>query len=116
MKVWLGLIAACLVSSSASAGDLSKRSYSRSFEWESTDCRKPSAPFVYELDSFTRSTVESYLNDVRRYRACVVGEADSDYEAFRKLMAEAIEAGRDEVLSDVDSDVEDLTAAVARAR
>jgi len=45
-----------------------------------------------------------------------VGEADSDYEAFRKLMAEAIEAGRDEVLSDVDSDVEDLTAAVARAR
>lgn len=82
------------------AGDVSKRSYSRYFEWESTDCSKPTAPFIYELDENNQWEAENYLNEVKSYISCLETEAQNDYDDARKKLIQAIEDGRDEAINE----------------
>lgn len=83
------------------AGDVTKRSYSRYFEWESTDCYKPDAPYIFELDEFNRWEAENYIDEVENYINCVNDEASTDYDAALRKLADGIEEGRDDAISEV---------------
>jgi len=101
LKLILASIVGFAVSGVIEAGELSKRTYSTSFDWESSDCYKPIAPYIYELDEYNKWEAENYVDEVERYIGCVENEAQSDYEIFKKKMAAAIEDGRDEAITDV---------------
>lgn len=92
----------------AFAGDITKRSYSRYFEWESTDCYKPSAPYIVELDNWGLSEAETYAAEVNSYINCLEQEAQSDYDEARKRLIEAIEEGRDQAIENAQSEFDDF--------
>ena len=102
----LGLLVAALLIGFSEAGDITKRSYSRHFEWESTDCFRPYAPIIFELDQSNRWQAENYINDVDTYITCVNNEAQTDYAEAQKKLAAAIEEGRDNTISIVRSEVD----------
>jgi|GEM_PF-2703983 len=110
MLVLAGVI--FFVPSLVDAGDISKRSYSRYFEWESSDCYQPSAPYIYELDEYNKWEAENYIDDVETYINCVESEAQDDYSDAIKKLASAIEEGRDETIDEAKSELNNFISSL----
>ncbi len=106
MKTAMFGIVVCALGFGASAGEISKRTYSRYFEWESTECYKPTAPYIYKLDQYTRWEAENYVDEVEQYISCVEAEAQNDFFDAKRKLADAIEEGRDEAIADVQNDLD----------
>ena len=108
MKVLMSAGASLMIGLWAYAGEISKSSYSSYFEWQSSDCYKPNAPMVFELDDFTRMQIESYLDNVKDYKRCVQNEAEADYSDAMEKLADAMDEGIEEANFDVDTDLRSL--------
>lgn len=100
----------------AQAGEVSKRAYSRNYEWESTDCYKPTVPMVFSLDEFTQMQIESYLDDVAEFKQCVEAEAESDFTEASRKIADAMQEGIDRAHSEVNSDLRSLETSIMMAQ
>lgn len=103
--LYVGLGASLMISVEAFAGDLSKRSFSQYFEWNSTDCNLPTEPYIYELDESNKYLALSYIDDIEEYQDCVSREASEDYRENIKQLASAIEEGRDESIEDANEEL-----------
>lgn len=114
MKEFMVIVLMGVLAFGASAGELTKRTYSRYFEWESSECSKPSAPYIYNLDEYSRWQAENYVDEVERYISCVEAEAQRDYDDARKKMAAAIEEGRDDAIADAESELDSFISNLAR--
>lgn len=90
------------------AGEISKSSFSGGYSWETTECYKPSAPVIFEIDDNARMLVEMYLDDVESFKDCVQREGQRDYLAETSELSDAIEEGIEEAFSDVNRDLQDL--------
>ena len=102
----LAILSAVAIATPLNAGDITKRSYSRTFEWESTDCYKPSAPYIYELDEYNKYEAESYVSEVGSYIDCVNNEASSDYRDAQRRLLSGIEDGRDQAVREATDELE----------
>tara|TARA_R110001606_G_scaffold115052_1_gene243004 strand:+ start:802 stop:999 length:198 start_codon:yes stop_codon:yes gene_type:complete len=60
------------------------------------------------LDQYNRWQAERYVDDIEQYISCVESEAEADFSEGRKKLADAIEAGRDEAISDAQGELEDF--------
>ena len=84
-----GLMAICLMSSPASAGDILRETPASNFEWRSTECRKPILNTSPSLSRQER--LEQYSKDITSYLACLQQEAQHDFEKAQIQMQGAIE-------------------------
>ena len=74
-------------------------------EWKPSHCYKPMAPSITVYDKYSAkmaiSEYNSYLSEVDRYNACMVGEAKSDI----KKMADDIASSAKKRSAEIDTEV-----------
>jgi len=104
--------AICFGAVNSYAGDISKRSYSRYFEWESSECYMPSAPYIYELTESNKWEATNFVDEIQSYINCVSNEASEDYRSGVKKLAQGIEESRDEEIQSAEDELESFMSSL----
>jgi len=95
------------ISTSAFAGELSRRDIRRSTEWEPTNCWRPTQPtfYIYDTASFNQAVEDynSYLSEVEQYIDCTNGEASDDFKTLKRILEQSL----DEKISEIQNELRD---------
>jgi hypothetical protein len=88
---------------SVDAGRLDQSNISTERKWQPDACHRPVAPStkVYDLVTYNVavSMFNTYRGEVSAYFTCAGAEAEQDYEAFRKILADSLDYLQGEVMS-----------------
>lgn len=103
----LGLITAMMgCASPALSGEIIRESATSDFEWKSTECRRPTKPYVRQSDPAGQAHMQDFAMKVAVYLDCLKTEAQRDFDRAQTEMHQAIQTKLQRETDTMNDDVE----------
>lgn len=113
IRAAITLAAALLASGSAAAGDIWRPDRGGDFTWASTECAKPSRPFIRKGDPARQAHLQDYARRVEIYIDCIKREAQRDFDRAQLDMQDTVQ---DTLQAEVDALNDAMEKAVRDSR